>query len=51
MNAHYQLPAGWTWRRVVIERTKWDISERFYPLVTISGIVSAWGRPFNLVDG
>ena len=45
---HYQLPPGWTWRMVVTSRVQWDISERFYPVVTLPGVCTGWGRPLGL---
>ena len=47
-SAVYQLPPGWTWRRVVAERVRWLIADDHYPLATVGGICTAWGRPLGV---
>ena len=46
----YQLPDGWTWSRVAEERARWGIDQRCFPLVTVTGIASAWGVPLPSDD-
>jgi hypothetical protein len=44
----YRLPPGWTWRMVVAQRVRWDLNERHYPLASLPGVATAWGRPLGV---
>ncbi len=42
--ADYEVPDGWSNFRVLMERRKWNLSRREWPIATAGGVV-LWGVP------
>lgn len=49
--SYYSLPVGWTWARVAEERAKYGVDDRHFPLITVTGVASAWGVPLRIENG